>query len=153
MRRIMTWFVFLMCFFSCASAVEEVTYKEYLRSSNAYSNVDIVINCIVDRVDTQLFDEFELTTIYAYEEKHENMFCIRLKDFDEYYWYELEDAYVGMMPEAYDIIPEGARMALIPRRSIEKVLKGDKISVIGSGYGFTNENNPQIIGVMISIFD
>lgn len=91
------------------------------------------------------------TTIYAYEKSQGNMFSLISFPFDSLFWYENGDAIIGVYPEIYSVLPEKSRLVLQPANTIEKLVKGDAISIFGVGKGMTDDGNPLILTLLVWI--
>lgn len=125
--------------------IYEVGYKEYMRSPNQYTGASIstevtVWKCVQDN---------DTLTVYAYDEKQSEMFCITASNFENLLWYDFGGGYVGLPGEAYLAMPEDLRLKASPIPKVEKLLKGDTLGIVGVGNGITEEGEPRIEAVLI----
>lgn len=79
------------------------------------------------------------------------MFSLISFPFGSLFWYENGDANIGVYPEIYSVLPEESRLALQPTNTIEKLVKGDTISILGVGNGMTDDGIPSVLVLLVWI--
>lgn len=129
--------------------IKNVTYDAYVENAAVLEDQMVSIQGLtVWRYDTT---DDNYTTIYAYEKSQGNMFSLISFPFDSLFWYENGDAIIGIYPEIYSVLPVKSRLVLQPTNTIEKLVKGDAISIFGVGKGMTDDGNPLILTLLVWI--
>lgn len=132
-----------------AEEIQNVTYDAYVENTAALEDQMVTIQELtVWRYDST---DDNYTTIWAYEKTQGNMFSLISFPFGSLFWYENGDATIGVCPDIYSVLPEKSRLALLPTNTIEKLVKGDTISVFGVGNGMTDDGIPSVLVLLVWI--
>lgn len=139
----------LMTNSALAEEIKNVTYDVYVEDAADLKDQMVSIQELTVWRHDKNYDNY--TTVYAYEKSQGNMFSLISFPFDRLFWYKNGDAIIGVCPEIYSTLPEKLRLVLQPTDTIEKLVKGDTISIFGVGNGISDDGNPLVLMLLIWI--